>query len=353
MRRIFRVLVVVWLVAGACSDGGVAPPSTVIPPGPSTSQQPTTPTTVPQAVTTTPVSTVEPVVSTTLLEELITLPSVAVGAGGIEYRQGAEDLEASGPSHLAIDPRGGFHFDDPVGGRIWSVVEGQVATIDLKALDILVVTAMAASADHLIIVEIFFALVRHRVHRLAYDGTVVETIQIPEGFRFEDGFSGVLAGDAGEIALVLEDGQAYGLWDASTSTFERSTTVTFGRSQVAPLSGGLNINGTGVDAALTGLGGMRYLGSARDGTVAIVRIDVLETAPVFRVLTTVEWYDPEANFIGSALVPSIEDQFTRQVPGIAVADDGSVYALVTRRDEIAVVQLAMEDRRILSFEEPI
>lgn len=272
---------------------------------------------------------------------------LAVGPGGIEYRGVHDEQEVVGPSLLAVDPSGGFHIHDPVGARILSFTAAGRRTIDLPALDILAVTAMAAGPEHLVVVEIFFSPVRHRVHRVGYDGTLLETIELPAGYRLEDGLSGVLTGSDGEIVIELAGGASYGVWDPDASRFATVATLALSGTTITLVGPDIEINGVLVTTDPTGFGGSRYLGTSADGTVVTVREDVYETDPEFRVMVTVEWYGPDGTFLGSARAPTLADQYTDQAPGLAVGRDGAVYALVAREDAVRIVELQRRPERIL------
>jgi hypothetical protein len=280
---------------------------------------------------------------------LVEPPRIPIGPDGIEYLGGAEDLQRTGPSRLAIDPAGGFHLYDPMGRRIWSFTTAGTTRIDTAALDVRAVETLAAGPEHMVVVEVFFAPQRHRVHRIDYDGTLLETIEIPGGFRLADGLTGVLTAAGGEIVLELELGGSYGVWDDGAGAFERTNTLTLGNTTVTNVAEGIEINGNLATADLKGSrGGMRYLGTASDGTVVVVREDVLSMAPRFEVVATVEWYSSDGALLGSARAPLIDDHFIDQAPGLAMAPDGRVYALVAREDAVEVIELERRPGRITS-----
>jgi hypothetical protein len=279
----------------------------------------------------------------------VALPSLPVGPGGIEYLGSGNEQEIEGPNLLAVDPAGGFHFHDPAAGVIWSFRDGQRSSIDLLAADIVAVTSFAAGQDHLVVVEISFSPDRHRVHRLGYDGTVLETVELPPGFRLRDGLSSVLTGAGGEIVIEIGGGASYGVWNAAAVEFESTEELTLSGSTIKLSGSDIEINGALVTGDFVGFGGLRYLGTAADGSVVIKREDVLQTDPVFRVLSTVEWYSAAGEFLGSSRVPSLETQAIDQVPGVAVARDGSVYALIARDDRVEIIELERHSRRIMEF----
>jgi hypothetical protein len=274
--------------------------------------------------------------------------SINVGPDGVEYRGGAEDLETTGPSLLAVDEAGRIHVVDPAGSRIIGFGTGDPTSIDLQALDIASVTAIAADGTDLILVEIFFAPTRQRVHRLAADGTLVLTVDLPEGFRLEDGLSGVLAAGDGGVIIEFQGGAAYGRYEASDQSFSLQTRVDVRGVDVQPDAPNITIDGARITADLTmGLGGLRYLGTAADGTHVVERVDVVSTDPAFVVVRTVEWYSPGGVLLGSALVPGIEEQAIDQVPGLAITTDGRVYVLIALDTAVEVWQLAREPGRTI------
>jgi hypothetical protein len=359
-----KILILLALAVGpaACSAGSdepaapttPAPVTTAATPPPSTSAGPSPVTTVPEPVDpvpTSPPTTVPVPVTTAPPPPPPALPSLPVGPDGVEYIGSGDEQEITGPSLLAVDPSGGFHFHDPAGMSIRSFTASGDGQIDLLALDILSVTALAAGTDHLVVVEIFFMPERNRVHRVGYDGTLIETIEIPDGFRLEDGLSSVLTGSDGEIVIEYEGGQRYAVWKAGEARFDLVDTLTLGDTMITSVDADIEINGVLVTTDLvgSGLGGSRYLGTAADGTVVTVRNDVLQTLPIFRVLTTVEWYTPQGVLLGSARVPTLEDQYISFVPGISLAQDGSVYALVALEDVVKVIGLELRPTRITGF----
>ncbi|MCB2224703.1 MAG: hypothetical protein KQH83_11100 [Actinobacteria bacterium] len=315
------------LLLAACGSGTAATTTTTVP-APTTTAAPTTTTTLPDDGA---------------------LVSLAVG-GDVEYAPSGEDLPPVGPSLLAADAGGGIHLYDPVGNRILSFTGDGYRTrseIDLEAADILAVTAFTAASDHLLVVEVFFAPLRQRVHRVEYDGTVRETIDLPAGYGLEDGLSDVLAGDGDEIVIEYGGGAYYGAWVPESGSFLTGPALTFGGTTIVTRPPDLDIGPGTATADLAGsLGGMRYLGMTADGTVAVIREEVRVTSSVFDVLTTVEWYSPTGGFLGSARVPGLRSQAIGAPPGVAVLPDGRAVALVALPDVVQVVELPRVSVRI-------
>ena len=67
------------------------------------------------------------------------------------------------------------------------------------------------------------------------------------------------------------------------------------------------------------------------------------------MLVTVEWYTAGGDLLGSARAPSLESQFIDQVPGLAMADDGAVFAVVALEDRVEVIELRRLPHRIVDF----
>lgn len=275
------------------------------------------------------------------------LPTLSLGPGGVEYR-GGNGTEVLGPSVMAVDASGRFHIVEPVGRTILSVLGEDVTTLELDDLDITAVAALAAADDHLVVVEIFFSPVRHRVHRISYEGELAESIELPVGFRLEDGLSGVLAGADGQIILEFEGGGSYAEWIAGTEEFRRVTGAVLDGVEVVPNPPDLMVDGVPITADLSlGLGGLRYLGTTPGGVHALVREDVTQTDPMLIVVTTIEWYQANGELVGSARVP-LMDQYIDQPPGVAMMPDGRVVALMALDDAIEIRELVPIPRRIVT-----
>jgi hypothetical protein len=265
----------------------------------------------------------------------------------VEYAGSGDEQEITGPSLLAVDPSGRLHFYDPIGRRVLSFDGTRRTEIDTAALDITSLTALAANADHLIAVEIFFQPVRNRVHRIGFDGSLIETIELPVGFRLEDGLSGALTDGAGRIILEYAGAAAYGIWNGPDLGFEKSNVLEVDGIVVTPRPPDLEIDGGVLTADLTtGLGNLRYLGTDPGGNIVVERQDVLALDPVVRVVVSVEWYSPDGVLLGAARVPSLEEQYISTPPPVAVLPDGRAVALVALQDEVRVDVLAREGERI-------
>jgi len=358
VRRIGAAMAGVALLVISCGGGGTSTTTPVPSSAPPTSASPTTvvtslvSTTAPTATspTTSPPTTVAapPSSSTTTTStppaRTGTLVSIPVGEGGIEYRGSGDEQEITGPSLMAVDPGGGIQIHDPVGGRILSFRDDARTSIDLGDIDILAVTALAAGPDQLLLVEILFQPVRHRVHWVGYDGSLIDTVELPEGFRLEDGLSGVRSSSAG-VVLELGGGAEFGIWDGDG--FIRSDQLVEDGHTVVARPPGLEVDGRLITADLSsGLGGLRYLAGDTDGGFFVVREDVLAVDPAIDVLTTVESYLSEGTLQSAAVIPSLTEQHISSPPAVAVLPDGTPIALVALETEVRIVVLELQPGRL-------
>lgn len=329
-----RLVIALALLAAACTSGG----ATTSTEAPNTQPSVTSTTAAPgHSITAPPGSGSGPIDP---------LPVIPVGPNGIEYR-GGDEIETSGPVAFGVGQDGSIHIVDPVGDRILSFrADGSTAEIDLQSIGVLSAPFMTVASDHLVVVEIFFAPVRERVHRIGFDGSIIRSFELPIGGLLQDGLAGVAVDEADRIHLVIESGIRYlQLDDASRdyttldSFTKHGVTVTKGEFDVT-------VDGTTIPADVSGeFGGLRLLDVAVDGTVVLVREDVVSTSPV-TVVMSVEWWTPQGEFVGSAAV-DLDAQAIDFAPGLAAAPDGTALVMYARDDVVEVVALDQSAERFL------
>ncbi len=319
-----RIVVVAAAVAlGACNGTGTE--ATQSPP------QTSTTTTTTAAPTTTTTTTIAPA-------PISYAHVIPVGPDGVEYKQGGEDLEAVGPSQIAITADQ-VYIVDPAALELWLLGGTEPEQWDLAAEDILNVTAMAASSDRLYLVEVLFAPARQRLHELTLDGELLATSDLAPGAQLEDGLSGLIVDDDGEVLVVLAGGAAF----AHPTTGAISASVTVGGSTFTQQGPDIDVDGTLLTADLASdLGGLRLLGATEELTV-LIREEVTSLSPI-EVVATIEWYD-ETGFVGSALIP-LEAQAIPSPPGLVVAPDGTVVVLVAGPESVTTSVVTPEPSRI-------
>ena len=319
-------------IASACSDDGGSAVTTV-----------TTATTTATTTTSTSLATTVPAPSTTTEPVTVDLPTLVVGTD-VEYRGSGPEIELTGPTLLIVTDDGTIHIGDPVGNRILSFGADGQSSIDLASRDIINAAFIGAWGDDLAVVEISFAPVRNRIHRVTQEGEILATGELPLGARLENGMSGVIVDDAGRVALMFEGGANFGFFDWETGTVDMNATIEKAGITVGEDGDDYRIAGTLVTADLGGrFGGLRLLDVVGD-TVLLIREEVAEFTPI-TVLATVESYDLSGSFLGSVRIP-LQRQVVAGAPGLAVTPAGEVLVLLSGEDMVVVEKLVPGSRRI-------
>ena len=208
---------------------------------------------------------------------------------------------------------------------------------------------------------------RPAVHRLAMDGTLVQSYVIPkvlEGEVLWENVNGIRVGPQGQVyiehgletlQLTARTGRRLanprnmvGFQDSSGRRYE----VRLADWAVDPHTGevlvyslaGSNPKQIKVWVAHT-LGGLRYLESY-DGGFFVVVEEIFYDGTI-HVDQTVRNYDDNGNLLGIARIP-LSEFYVPVENGIAVGPDGNVYALVPKRERVEIQRLTF--RRAL---EPI
>ncbi len=354
-RRPLRVgitaLLTVALTLSACSESPAAQPTD----SPSTTS-PATSSTIRPPSTTSPAtsSTIRPP-STTSLPSTTTAPpasaatqpfSIGVGNAGVTY-----DLDGSppsGPSSFAVLDDGSVVIADTM-----AVERGEprllrydrfgelLAVIGLASDEVAAIVDVVTDGSTLAILDVLASMNRYRVVTLSIDGTVDSVIEIPEGFRFEDGLTGLAWADSG-ILLEFEFGARYARLDA-TGTIE---------SPVVPVFDGLGVElrpqnqrSTEVIAndssflveRTTELGGVTLVGIAPDGSIVLV-VDEVEVDSVITVIRRVQRYSTTGQ-LETEYVIDAADQYLEIPRPFELDATGKVLYLHARPDRIEIEAL--------------
>ncbi len=276
--------------------------------------------------------------------------TIPVGKEGVQYEGGnVPEMLTWGPKAFTVAPDGSFWIADTVGNRLLHYnpkgdlldviyLDGQVVgagDLEVTTSDILVLSQAAMPA---------------KVVRLALDGTVLASYELPKGLRLEDGLSGIALGDQGEV-LVEREGGAYVAQIVDTRgkvpLAPLDGYVHEGRLYTArpadmtagdPTRGYITAGDTRIEVAVTNsLGGLRLLGVNPDGSF-YVSVEEVVVSGTIQVDQTVRHYDVAGDLLGLARVP-LAEQYTYVEHGLAVGPDGAVYALITRPDHVEVQRL--------------
>lgn len=290
--------------------------------------------------------------------------SIPVGEGGVRYRGlGVESMEITGPNSLTVLPDGRFIITDLVDNRLlYYKPDGELEKeIDLFDLDIVNVSDLLVTADKLFLKEISFSLspIRYRVNQLSLEGNLMAYYDIPDEYRLADNLPGMIVDGEGRLLLDVEvfgvspefngalSGNVIQLVDpqgnwapsalAGAAYFGRifshfPTTIAENRSIV--------ITGDDrVETILTlGFGSLRLLGVLPDGQYFLVREDLIEDFPAINVDQTVHLMSFDGVQLGAARYPLTERLYHVE-RGIAMSPDGSIYALLPRRNSLDIIRL--------------
>lgn len=282
-------------------------------------------------------------------ETVFTIP---VGEEGVTYQGvGTPNMEITGPNALAILPDGNFVVADLIDNRLlrYSSTGHLLKTIDLYSIGIVNVSDLRATDTELIVLEISFKVSpeRYRVNRLSFDGKLVASYDIPEGFHLENGLTGISVDCEGEILLELEGGsKLYRLVNSQGNLSVANTISDYlchGKSYrvINPGPGktpNIIAGNIRLETQLThGFGRLGLLGVLEDGSFYVTRDDVV-TESVVQVDQTVHYISADGIQLGLARVP-IAETYYYVMRNLAISPDGYVYALLPQPNSIHIIRL--------------
>jgi len=287
-----------------------------------------------------------------LYETVFTIP---VGEAGVAYR-GVDmpGMEITGPDALAILSDMSVVVADLIGNRLLSYdSKGKLLeAVDLYSQEIVNIWDLRTFKDELILLEISLNISpeRYRVNRLSANGRLIAAYDIPRGYHLQDGLTGIAVDCEGQILLEMKSGYKYYRLVDSAGNLNFSDTnndyLCSGKSyrvvgsdigKPAKLAAG-NVE---LETQFTvGLGGLRLLGVLADGSVYVVREDVVAKQPMITVDQTVHYMSADGLQLGVARVP-IAEAYYYVMRNLAVGPDGYVYALLPRPDAVHIVRLKL------------
>jgi len=273
---------------------------------------------------------------------------VPVGAEGIGYANVDEvEVEAFGPSSLAVAPGGDVWIADVVNSRLhrYGLDGAHLATLDLAEFEIANPVDLAAGPDGLLILDVYPATSRYRVVHLDHSGVLQAAIALPEGLWLEDGLTGVAWGSHGDIWVELEFGNRVASLDLSAAepSFEETVgypyaTGAFSQQPGDPFAFRAGFHSIAI-ASTSEWGGLTLVGVNPDGSFVLQLDEVyLDENGAFIVVESVHLYDHDGEHIGLAPFP-LEQQFLPVNHALALGPDGYVYGLITDRASVRVVRL--------------
>jgi LysM repeat protein len=276
-----------------------------------------------------------------------TLFVIPVGEGSLQYLGGDQpDSEINGPNAIAVLPDGSFVIADLVGNRLWRYEStGKLLkSIDLYSIGIEQVTDLRATNTELFELEIRNE--RYRVNRLSFDGELIASYDIPDGFHIENGLTGISVDCEGEVLLEMAGSDLYRLVDSQGnlySSIEKTDYYCNGKSYRVVNSGQGTIpkfiaGSIPLETQLTtGLGGLNLLVVLQDGSFYMIRDDVVNDR-VIQVDQTVHYINAGGVQQGVARLP-LAEYYYPIMRNLAVGLDGNVYAILPQSDSIHIIRL--------------
>jgi hypothetical protein len=274
----------------------------------------------------------------------------------IQYNIPSCCANIEGPNAIAVLPDNSFLISDPLGRRLLKYdQDGRLQqTIKMDELGIGYIRDMRVKGDEIFILDTAYQ--NFRVFLLTLDGKFISSEKFPYQFPI----------DAQKYENTLEGG----LTGIAIDCIERIILEVFGGLKLFPLSEvqkqndpsfisqGLICNGKKffvstpglwVDPQVTagetiyqtklseGLGGLKFLDVFEDGSIYLVRDDVMPINPI-QVDQTIHYFLENGVFQGVARVPLAEFYYpiTRNA---AVSLNGEVFALLPRPDSLDIIRL--------------
>jgi hypothetical protein len=280
--------------------------------------------------------------------------SIPVGKGAeIKYRGGG-DSEINGPNAIAVLPDGTIVVADIVGNRLfrYDQVGLLLKIIDLEEVDIFNVVDLRFKGNEIYLLEISGS--RYRVDRITTDGKLISSDEFPPNFPIgESGLTlaNVLTGIAvdcvGNILLeVADSSELFRLVDIKNSTPPSEMVKGYycngknyriinpgpkGTPKV--IAGNISLE----TELTTGLGGFRLLDVLDDGSLYIIREDVVNEQ-VIKVDQTLHFIDAKGVVRGMARIPASEFLYY-VMRSVTIDSTGEVLALLPRPNSIDIVRL--------------
>jgi hypothetical protein len=276
--------------------------------------------------------------------------SVPIGPGSIEYSPEQGESLRWGPKALAVAPDGTFVIANTFANTLlrYDATGNLLQTIDTSTiaqgiLDVKVTNAGIFALDGAAPVP--------TVLHFNPQGKLVAKHEVPPGLW--DSLTGLVLSENGKLLLEADTKVKHQLLDSTGKRAEKAIPglTAAGRlltvqspdwSKGADRSrGGINVGSKRIDISVRNvLASPRLLeGTSRNSFFAL--IDELMTGEdgTLKIDQVVRHYDVDGALLGMARFPLME-QFTPVDHPIAVGRDGSVYALLTKVDNVAVVRLS-------------
>lgn len=277
--------------------------------------------------------------------------SIPVGDNGIHYSgNGNPDILPGGPMALAVAPDGTFWIIDTVDNQLLHF-NSKGDLLNKLAIGDTVISGGDIEVTAAEIWVLDMALNQPKIVRLSFDGKVLDTYILPEGFHRKDGLTGIALGNDGSILVEQEGGIKVTRFISPSNEIKQETLDGYeflgkaysfqpGNLKSAKDSshgyisvGNMQIN---VNVA-NNLGSLSILHIYTDGSF-LVEVQEMVINGAIQVDQKVYRYDAFGNLTGMARIPLV-DQYIPVLHSIAVGPDGKVYTLITKIDHGEVQKL--------------
>ncbi len=276
---------------------------------------------------------------------------IPAGENGIHYRHvGVPEIRGWGPSSITLAPDGAFWVADTAGARLLEVRPncrlGRILSMPGHVVGIrdMVVTKNgiwildAASQKPAVYLFDFEGFERSRL--FLEDAETVTGLTLVDGaIAVEHEFGAYIEELAGWEASMSGRIHVY----HTTSTGKLVAAIPADMSRPDASLGFILFDGRTIPVEVEhALGGLRFLGSAADGTFFVLAEEVAYDDAI-RVDRTVWRFDAKGDFTGIARI-DLARQFVRVEHDVAVGSDGRIYFVKTAKDRVEIRRLHFEDR---------
>jgi len=285
-------------------------------------------------------------------ETLITIPVDKDSI--IQYKINPDSIQ--GPNAIAILPDENFLIADPVSDRLlrYDQTGRLLSTIELGELGIGYVRDLRVDSNEIFLLETSYQ--KYRVHRLTLDGSLIASEDVPYNFpidamssdnTLEGGLTGIAIDCEGRTILEVTGGsRLFPLSDVQNQPDPSLITqglLCNGKRYFVSRSGSrmdpqVSAGEILYQTQLTyGFGGLNFLDVFPDGTLYLIRDDVV-TEPAITVDETLHYVGTDGIIQGVARVP-ISEFYYPIMRNAVINLKGEVFVLLPNEDSLNIVRL--------------
>ena len=256
------------------------------------------------------------------------------------------------PNALAVLQDGRFLIADPIGNQLlyFNAAGELLNTVQLDKLGIQNVLDMSVRDGDVYLLATSYQ--NYQVHYLTQDGTLLSSEKFSSlfpvddrGYTLENVLMGIAVDCDGNVLLNLKSGREFYplAWVQNHSDLAGApegfscSNQTYRVSQLIPprISSAYQTYETSLT---TQLGSLRVLDIFQDGSIYLIRSDLMSEQPGSARDLTVHYIDGSGTVQGAARMP-VSDEFFQPARSLAVGPDGEVYMLLPRLNGMEVLRL--------------